>query len=922
MDLLLVVPRLAQRAGSFAWDHMPEAVDKMWSGGSVIADATGTTMNTTVTITSSMFAQSTAEILEASVREALSRVGEEQSSWFWTSVVDGFVKMKNIGGIFSYLSSKWALTTFAIAILLNRTQFYASSREHLRFRLHVRAAIYLVPISALIMQTIMILQGLRCQTSPNYSQLRYGDPLKTLAIDFGGEGGFIYWLSSTLLFWQDDATCCNARSMSMIGMEDDKSELRGTMSLLYWFFITLCTSQFFETLSCALQGKAPVPETGMTLFEHSLAFAECEAMISSILGLGFFGSKESGPIQASGIALTRGDVLQRLNVPPEVLLVCLISCFSHLSSATLAVFGIRQKARLVNTGIWACCYMTTFVWSFLKIYFAPTDLATDLGVLRFPTVCIVGFVPHFLIVCGILLCGGIYLLAMIFTAMSIPSDAAEGGSIRRRFAWAYHNLQANVQFSQSSTIRIKMSEDFYTTLLKIGFNVLTAASEAVYLNEGRQIKIANMTWLEQKRVDELAAGLEKRRLLAIPTELLGEDIARGLSFVDHQNAAIGQSPYARERKSKAVRTTQADKPNADRETGLGLAQRRSRMQLTGDFVAGIFWLVVGLEAHILLNLLRTIGVRYRPNWLLKVAGLLDRPSPNPMPAEQAQKDFLGFYMIGRDGRLSLARDDNIDVEAESRRRLERAGTYQGEEQLDGELWRWFRNGGWFGELDASGDYQEQDDDNDDTTSMISMSTNASTTDDQQEWEEESSGRRTPTQTDVYGTRNREGTPASDAGLDLGSLSRLLNPQTQSDREDAHLLSFRLQSNHPMTRSQYRRTTERSRAELLSGLRPPTTTQPTSDEEEERDLEEFLLKMRSKAKAATKRQSTWETGAEGMGESGPQCVVCQSTPRTVLVWPCGCLSMCDDCRVGLAARNYTKCICCRTSIAAYSRLFVP
>lgn len=105
MDLLLVVPRLAQRAGSFAWDHMPEAVDKMWSGGSVIADATGTTMNTTVTITSSMFAQSTAEILEASVREALSRVGEEQSSWFWTSVVDGFVKMKNIGGIFSYLSS-------------------------------------------------------------------------------------------------------------------------------------------------------------------------------------------------------------------------------------------------------------------------------------------------------------------------------------------------------------------------------------------------------------------------------------------------------------------------------------------------------------------------------------------------------------------------------------------------------------------------------------------------------------------------------------------------------------------------------------------------------------------------------------------------------------------------------------------------
>jgi hypothetical protein len=711
--------------------------------------------------------------------------------------------------------------------------------------------------------------------------------------------------------------------MSMVGMEDDKSNLRGSMSLLYWFFITLCTSQFFETLSCALQGKQPVPETGMTVFEHSLAFAECEAMISSILGFGFFGQKESGPIQASGILLTRTEILQRLNVPPEVLLVCLISCFSHLSSAVLAVAGIRHKVRLVNTGIWACCYMSAFTWSFLKIYYHPSDLATDLGVLRFPTVCIVGFIPHMLILLGILICGGIYCIAMFFTAMSIPSDAIDGGSLRRRFAWAYRNLQAN-QISQTAAIRIKMSEDFYTTLLKIGFNVLTAASEAVYLNEGHQIKIASMTWLEQKRVDELAAGVEKRRRLTVPSELVGGDIARGLSFVDHQNAAISQSPYARERKSKAVRTSRTDKPNAELETGLGLTQRRSRMQLTGDFVAGIFWLVIGIEAHMVLTVLQYLGVTRRPNWLLKVAGVLDRPAVTPVPTGQTQADYLGFYMIGRDGRLSLARDDNIDVEAESRRRMERAGTYQGEEQLDGELWRWFRNGGWFGELDGSGDYEEHHDDNDDTTSVISMSTNASTTEDQEEWQDEvESGRRTPTQADQLGRRTRESTP-SDAGLDLGSLSRLLNPRTQADREDAQLLSYRLQTNRPMTRSQYRRTTDRSRAELLTGLRPPPTNQPTSEEEEERDLEQFLLATRSKAKdnAKSQRPNTWETGADGMGEGGPQCVVCQSMPRTILVWPCGCLSMCDDCRVGLAARNYTKCICCRTDIAAYSRLFVP
>ena len=71
MDLLLVVPRLAQRAGSFAFLHMPEAMDniagKIWSGGSIIADATGQqTTNATISNTSQAFAQSTpAAVLDA-----------------------------------------------------------------------------------------------------------------------------------------------------------------------------------------------------------------------------------------------------------------------------------------------------------------------------------------------------------------------------------------------------------------------------------------------------------------------------------------------------------------------------------------------------------------------------------------------------------------------------------------------------------------------------------------------------------------------------------------------------------------------------------------------------------------------------------------------------------------------------------------
>jgi hypothetical protein len=539
-----------------------------------------------------------------------------------------------------------------------------------------------------------------------------------------------------------------------------------------------------------------------------------------------------------------------------------------------------------------------------------------------------------LIVIGIVVCASIYGLALLATAMSVPPDAAEGLSFRRRLAWAYNNLQANVQFSQNSAIRIKMSEDFYTTLLKIGFHVLTAASEAVYLNEGSRIHVAEMTWLERKRIEDMGESIDKHKRMTIPSELLGEGIARGVTFVDHQNGAISQSPYARERKSKpAGKSRKAG--GAEVDTGLGMTQRRSRFHLTMDFVLGIrrlvmdfhtraFWLIAGFYARFIIDLLQALGIARRPRWLLKAAGIGEGQRRSSAQVQPSETDFRTFYMMGSDGRLSLPRDDHVDVEVESRRRLQRAGTYQDEQQLDGELWKWFRNGGWFGELDSSGDYERRtNDDDDDTTSMISMSTNASTTDEREEEDSSSSGRRTPTQGDPFGDRFDRDSSPPDVGVDLSSLSRMLNPRNAADREDARLLSYRLQSHRTMTRSQYRRTTQDDRAELLDGLRNKLPPAHNEAEEEEIDLEQFILETRRKSKVkASPAATTWGTGAEGMGEGGPQCVVCQSTPRTVLVWPCGCLSMCDDCRVGLAARNYTKCICCRTDIVAYSRLYVP
>ncbi|KAH9827955.1 ASI3 putative integral membrane E3 ubiquitin ligase [Teratosphaeria destructans] len=788
-DLLYVVPRLAQRAIGIVPDAM-DLAGKIWQdGGSIVADATGqttTSMDMTITNTSAMLAQSTVTTLESAMSEVWREGAADEGASAFGLVLQGIGRLKNFGGIFSYLTSRWALATFTAAVILNRTQFYASSREHLRLRWHTKLAIYMIPISAFSVQLLYIAQALKCQTSPDFPRIRYGDPLKNLAIDFASEGGFLYKIASALVFWQDDTACCAARHMSLSSVDGDRSELRGSLSLLFWFFITLCTGQFFETLCCALGGKQPMPETGMTILEHSLAFAECEAMISSALGFGLFGLPKLGNGGEGTATVSRGEIMQRLNVPPEVLLVCIISCFSHLSSAILAITGIRHKVRLLNTGIWALCYMSALLWSFLRIFLRPVETITDLGVLRFPTVCIVGFIPHILILVGITICSAIYSLALLVTAFSVPEEISEGMSFRGRLSWAYSNLQANVQFSSASSIRIKMSEDFYTTLLKIGFSVLTAASEAVYLNEGSRIQVAKMTWLEQKRIDELAGSIEQRQIPSVPAELLGEGIARGVSFADYQNTAISQSPYARERKSKNA-SGQPDKTQAgELESGLGLTQRRSRMHLTFDFVAGILGLIISVQAQLVLNLLTRIGMVWRPNWLLRAAGIAEgqwQSSSQPVSLHEPQG--RDFWMVGPNGQLVVPQNDDVDVEAETRRRRTAAGNYTGEDSLSNQLYGWWQSGGWFGTVDGSGEYVSKEMD-DDLTSVISTSTD--TTDDRSDIDDDDTGRRTPTQEDPHG--ERETTPANDS-IDVGLLSRLLNPQSAAEREEARLLSYTL-----------------------------------------------------------------------------------------------------------------------------------
>lgn len=778
----------------------------------------------------------------------------------------------------------------------------------------------------LLSHTLSLLQAMRCQTSPQYSYMKYGKADKNLDLDFSGDGGILYHLSSTLLSHEQDADSCLA-----VGMIPSKSEIwdrKGSLSLLWPLFQTLCLAQFVETLSCAVQGRPLMTETGMSIFEHSLAFAEAEGMLFNSLGLSPFGgssrgmgmSKALNPSEGTGY-ITRNALFYKLNTPPEVLLMGLISSLNSLSSHILGVINRQNRFRLINTGIWGLCFMGAFMWGFFSV---RPESGPENIILRFPTVCIVGFIPHLLILIGILLCASIYSLALLLCFLSPPGNSPPPHSLMERFRLARENMQANAQLSN---IRLDMQEDFYTALLKIGFTALTVASEAVYLNEGQRISVAGLTWLEEERMKEIEAfqkSNDPAHRLSVHIE--GLDAKR---IIDRGSPRQWQSGYARQTSVKAVKSARINSQRIGAD-GVGHLQRGGRYFMAYEFFEGIFWLFVGWLKLLANKMLDKIGISRRPQWLRpsqRKEGVEER---NQGRGQTPQRESLDFWLLSDEGVLSLPEDDDVDVEQETKRRLILANerwSDDEEQALNTTLYDWWKHGGWWGEKDESGSYQVIDPD-DDTTSVISMSTNASELGSDDDAMELDSGPPTPTQTHPQlNRRSISPTPFTDHALDPHQLASLLDPKDPSARHEARMLAHHLTSPRITTRSQYRHAQSFANAKLLTStrFRPPESaipiSGPLSAEEEAQLLEHLILTRRSTANADT-TSTEWRNGAAGLGAGGPQCVVCQSAPRTVLAWPCRCLSLCEECRVSLAMNNFGTCVCCRQDVVGFSRLFVP
>jgi Zinc finger, C3HC4 type (RING finger) len=978
-DTVLVLPRLVYKAGSFALFTVPEhfnAIGLNINGGGVseLAAATGDGMVPgPAGLVNSQAAQNflqgaggrgggpTASVLAAEhlADQAAAASGDR----------NGFQHVRSLGGVFTYATSPWALLcifmvsyghyhSFLIiqliinyrlqTVVLNRTFVYASLRRPLSLRWQVRLVLRIIPVVLFVVQAKRILQSIQCQSSPFYATKIYGTEQHP-SPETGVYEAFMHGLSSLLLFGQDDREACLAVGMIPKNtVSSDDQTITGSLSLLWPLFVTLCGATFVDVLSAAVQSRPLQQENGMTIFEHSLAFAESEAMISNQQGWGIsamplteMGANQTAPILAAVTkSITRAQALAQLNAPLEVLFIALVSTFQNLTTQILGVFDCQGKFRLISTGLWGLCFMSALIYSILINTLSEYG---DSGIFKFPTVCIVGFIPHLLILVGILICANIYGIALLLSVIAPPEDLRrEHHTMWQRLKAAHENLQANIQFS---SLRISMHDDFYQLLLKIGFVCLSAATEAVYLNEGQAVGVRKWTWLEEERIKEIEAGRHLRNRGRYTRAGSGaDDVAEGVGLID-QNVGDGSawtSGYTKERTTnsmtKNVHRTQAalraDPTHGDRGTRwLGMF----------GFFKGIWWLLVTWLLAALHKVLLAGGITWRPQWLQRMIS----PHKSRGPHQSSNGDIaanashtLEFWLMSDDGILSLPENMDIDVAEEMRKR--RAAeknadlTRADEKSLDSDTYGWWLNGGWWGNVDNSGEFQPKEEF--DTTSVISTSfSTSSEADDPWESEVEESGRRTPTQQEPHADRaSRDGTPDLDfTNFGPSGLADLLQPKTVEDRQLdlARVLPHHLRSSGILTRSGYRAAQEADRAKILTSTRfrpqgfvqtDPGRLSPT---EESNLLEQMIIDRRAFSNAtstdtAGSKNGSWADGAAGMGAAGPQCVVCQSAPRTILIWPCRCLALCEECRVSLAMNNFGNCVCCRREVVAFSRIYVP
>ncbi|OBA22049.1 hypothetical protein METBIDRAFT_145446 [Metschnikowia bicuspidata var. bicuspidata NRRL YB-4993] len=370
------------------------------------------------------------------------------------------VRWDRFGSIAAYAFSVYGISTFFVALILNRTAAIASLAGagtraargggpwSLLRRLPVPQG---VGLALLRLLAVVLLARQACNVLVALGvHGRFGDPQTACRL--------ARWVPQRY-FAYDPAVYAHDRYMRM---PRDEVVLGPTTDMLWPVFLAVSYSLVVETFAAAMARAPPFLQGGLTLFELSLALQEASA----------------------GFLFPRAHVAAR-RPSEQVLAVCLFALADHVCSHAGAVL-YANRYRLVPLTVLSA----VFVWYFCthlpggRVFDMPLEIAlTYLALVA--TLAVVG------------VCAAVLVLAVLTKGARVDelnvaqffADAPRDGSLL------------------ADHLGLSLSQDFYTAAINLGMVAVTHAGKASYFLAYSYVPAPRRTWAEQGLWDLLAHAL-------------------------------------------------------------------------------------------------------------------------------------------------------------------------------------------------------------------------------------------------------------------------------------------------------------------------------------------------------------------------------------------------------------------------------
>ncbi|KAK6202978.1 uncharacterized protein RJT21DRAFT_23617 [Scheffersomyces amazonensis] len=380
-----------------------------------------------------------------------------EAIWEQKNTSNNNYSWNRFGGITTYCCSIYGLSCLVMALILNRTLVMASTNSHhtQQMAINRNRGIASIPKSAEILKKLSILSfrigviGLLLYNA--YNVLVTLNLLSHIGLSDDPLPWF-YKLLPDKLFSYDVTYFATNKYMKT----PTTQVMIGPTSDMYWpIFLNFCLSSFTETFISSIQGRKPYTESGITIFEHSLAFQEFSSS-----GAFFFGNSKF------------------LKRPTEqVLLATLFSIFNHLNIHVGALLN-DNKYRLIPSSIIGITFLTYFISTLF-----------NWKIIGFPTILILTFIPQVLILIIIAISTIIFIAAVITNGFSLQD--------LNYASFFIHETNEDEPDFASRNFNVHLYDDFYTALLNIGMLAITSAGKSSYITELSLVTLDDQTWIER-----------------------------------------------------------------------------------------------------------------------------------------------------------------------------------------------------------------------------------------------------------------------------------------------------------------------------------------------------------------------------------------------------------------------------------------